>query len=285
MTELTGSVEYHTMKNNLVALIIWGILLFTVTALSGCRGYNAITAMDAHAKWNRLNASGPLPAVGWARGQSDIIHIYIEGDGVAYSTPTSPSPDPTPITPTALLLAQQDSTPAVAYLGRPCQYVEGSACTNEYWTTGRFSLPVLTTMNSLTEAAKKAANARNVVLIGFSGGGAVAALLASQRTDVVGLITVCGNLDHEKWTRMHDLTPLQDSLNPADYTQQLSSIPQVHFLGGNDTVIPQQVVDSYVEALSPKTKVQVRTLPELTHDGKGWVAAWPTLIKEATSIF
>jgi len=285
LTELTGSVEYHTMSNNLVSLTFWMILLFAVTALSGCRGYNAITAMDARSQWSRLDSPDPLPAVGWARGQSDIIHIYIEGDGVAYSTPTSPSPDPTPITPTALLLAEQDNAPAVAYLGRPCQYVDGETCTNDYWTTARFSLPVLSTMNALTDAAKHAANARKVVLIGFSGGGAVAALLASQRTDVVGLITVCGNLDHDEWTRMHDLTPLHGSLNPSDYAQQLSSIPQVHFLGGDDTIITRRIIDSYAAHLSPSANVQVHTIPELSHGGLGWIEAWPDLLVEATSDF
>ena len=106
--------------------ILAGIL--SLLLLTGCAHNTVVTDMASDARWQRLDTVDPLPAVGWARGRAEVVHVYIEGDGVAYSTPTSPSPDPTSVTPTSLLLARQDNASAVAYLGRPCQYVSGDAC-------------------------------------------------------------------------------------------------------------------------------------------------------------
>ncbi|MBU1002454.1 MAG: alpha/beta hydrolase [Proteobacteria bacterium] len=263
------------MKNT-VMRTLWGMLF--LLALAGCVRSDVVATMASHAAWQRLDAAGPLPAVGWMRGQADVIHIYIEGDGVAYATPTRPSLDPTPITPTALLLAQRDNAPAVAYLGRPCQYVTGAACSSRCWTTGRFSAAVLQTMTGLVDAAKASAGARRVVLIGFSGGGAVATLLAARRTDVAALITVCGNLDHAAWTAMHHVTPLYGSLNPAEYAARLSSLPQTHFMGGADTNVTRQITDSFVSRLGPGAPVTVRVVPGLAHGGEAWARAWPALL-------
>ena len=252
--------------------------LFLLLALTGCVRGNVVASMASDTAWSRLDSAAPLPAVGWVRGQADVLHIYIEGDGVAYSTPTSPSLDPTPITPTALLLARRDAAAAVAYLGRPCQYVSGDACTNECWTTGRFSEAVLRTENKLVDAAKSSTGAQRVVLIGFSGGGAVAALLAERRADVAALVTVCGNLDHAVWTAMHGVTPLYGSLNPADHAARLASLPQVHFLGGADANVTRQVTEAFVSRLGPGAPVKVRVVPGLGHGGAAWAGTWPELL-------
>nr|WP_321514305.1 dienelactone hydrolase family protein [uncultured Pseudodesulfovibrio sp.] len=257
-----------------------GISLLLLVHVAGCTRSDVIASMKLDATWSRLDSKGPRPAVGWVRGQSDVIHIYIEGDGVAYSTPTSPSLDPTPITPTALLLARMDDASAVAYVGRPCQYVFEDVCTKKCWTSGRFSQTVLQTENSLVDAAKKTTGAKRVVLIGFSGGGTVAALLAERRADVTALITVCGNLDHAVWTTMHGITPLYESLNPTDHTVRLSSLPQVHFLGETDTNINRKVTDAFVSRLSPDAPVTIRIVPGLAHGGKAWAKAWPELLNE-----
>lgn len=257
-----------------------GLSLLLLTNVVGCTRSDVVASMALDSTWNRLDSNEPLPAVGWTRGQADLIHIYIEGDGVAYSTPTTPSLDPTPVTPTALLLARVDDAAAVAYIGRPCQYVSGDTCTNKSWTSGRFSEATLQTENSLVNAAKKSARAKRVVLIGFSGGGAVAALLAERRTDVAALITVCGNLDHAVWTAMHNITPLYGSLNPTEHVKQLSSLPQVHFLGAADTNINTKVTNSFVAKLGPDAPATVHIVPELAHGGEDWAKAWPELLHE-----
>ncbi|HRE30597.1 MAG TPA: hypothetical protein PLD88_01355, partial [Candidatus Berkiella sp.] len=59
------------------------------------------------------------------------------------------------------------------------------------------------------------------LLIGFSGGASVAALIASDRVDVVGLITVAGDLNHVALNHHHHTSPLTGSLNPMEITEKV----------------------------------------------------------------
>ncbi|MEZ4694464.1 MAG: hypothetical protein R2837_10880 [Aliarcobacter sp.] len=51
-------------------------------------------------------------------------------------------------------------------------------------------------------------------------------LLSAYRNDIDSLITVAGNLDIEKWTTMYNLSKLDGSLNPADFSKKLENIKQ-----------------------------------------------------------
>ncbi|MFX4243448.1 alpha/beta fold hydrolase, partial [Aliarcobacter butzleri] len=86
---------------------------------------------------------------------------------------------------------------------------------------------------------KKEFSNSNFELIGYSGGGTVATLLASKRTDISSLTTVVGNLDIQKWVKMQNITPLIGSLNPSDFIQNLENIKQHHLIGENDKIIPK----------------------------------------------
>ncbi len=257
-------------------------ILFTAIALFvhvGCvTKNNAVENLSSDPAWTQIQIDTPLPAVGWVRGQSDTVHIYIEGDGVAYTSRNRPSLDPTPKTPTGLLLAREDNAEAVAYLGRPCQYVTGDACSPVHWTTGRFSETVLLTENHLVDEAKRLSGAQHVVLFGYSGGGAVATLLAARRTDVDLLVTVCGNLDHDTWTRLHHVTPLDKSLNPTSVVDQLSNIRQVHLVGSEDAIVPPYVIQSFVDQLTPSTPATVKVIDGIGHSGKDWAKLWKNML-------
>ena len=95
--------------------------------------------------------------------------------------------------------------------------------------------------------------AKSVALVGYSGGGAVVALVAAGRTDVVKLTTVAGNLDHAEWTKKHMISPLSGSLNPADYWRRLVDIPQVHYVGGRDEIIglARSIVSHVIDVRDP----------------------------------
>lgn len=258
-------------------------VLALLLAVSGCSagGYRWAGQLDVDPVWIRMEVSSPLPAVGWVRGYGSELHVYIEGDGVAYATPSSPSLDPTPETPSALLLALADPAPAVAYLGRPCQYACVGDCEQRWWTTDRFAPEALRAQDALLTLARERAAAERVVLFGFSGGGGVAALLAAERPDVAGLVTVCGNLDHALWTRLHGVTPLGGSRNALDAAPCLGSVPQWHFVGGKDRIVPETVVRSFCSALPTRTNVRVHVEPDLAHDGLAWAARWPGLLRMA----
>ncbi len=71
----------------------------------------------------------------------------------------------------------------------------------------------------------------HLTLVSYSGGGAVATLVAARRNDVHNLVTVAGVLDHELWTRNHHLSPSTGSLNLADVWPGLTNIAQSQDVG------------------------------------------------------
>lgn len=219
----------------------------------------------------------PFPIQSYARGQSDSVTIYIEGDGFAWASRTRPSTDPTPINPLALRLAARDPAPAVAYLGRPCQYVSSPACEQRYWGSARFSQAMIVAMDEAVSVVKSRAGATSVHLVGFSGGGAVVALLAGRRSDIASLRTVAGYLDHVALNEAIGVSPLSGSLDPMQIAMSLRTIPQLHLSGGEDTVIPFWVAQNFVDAQGDGACAATLTLDGFQHNS-GWVEAWPGLL-------
>ena len=209
--------------------------------------------------------------------QAEILTIYIEGDGLAWINYTSPSADPTPLNPIALKLALKDTKPSI-YLARPCQYtrLEDQKCSQQYWTNKRFSPEVIQAINQAIDHVKKQFNARKLILVGYSGGGAVATLIAAQREDIKHLFTIGGNLDHAFWTSEHHLSPLSGSLNPRDFWEQLQHVPQTHFVGANDKVIDESVLRAYASYFPADKKPAIMVVPEFDHTCC-WVEEWARL--------
>lgn len=113
-------------------------------------------------------------------------------------------------------------------------------------------------------------------LIGYSGGGAVAVLVAARRHDVATLRTVAGNLDSEYVNRIHDVSPMPASLNPIDDARRVGAIPQIHFSGASDRIVPTRVARRFVERAGSAC-AQVDVVPGMTHGG-AWARAWPRLL-------
>jgi pimeloyl-ACP methyl ester carboxylesterase len=259
------------------ALWLGGCATHSVTervALAGrIAGEHAFVQLDIKAgRFHLRSFLGP-------QGGRDVLHVYIEGDGFAWVTRSRPSANPTPVSPVALKLAVQDAHD-VAYLARPCQYVpvQGDECSQRYWTRARFGQEVVDAMDdAITQLKEKSGHAR-VVLIGYSGGGAIATLVAAGRTDVQQLVTVAGNLDHRAWTRLHGIAPLRDSLNPPDYARTLARVRQTHIVGESDFVVPIDVYRSYRRALPDSGDITLRVVPQ-AHDCC-WEKVWPALLSE-----
>jgi len=208
-----------------------------------------------------------------------LLTIYIEGDGFAWLTRTTPSTNPTPINPIGLKLALNHPSGNAVYLARPCQYVGGNkarGCHKMYWTNKRFSEEVIAASNQAITILKAEFSATQLQLVGYSGGGAVATLVAARRNDVIRLITVVGNLDHQVWTDEKQLSPLIGSLNPADYWQKLTEIEQIHFIGGNDPIIGVTVAQSYKQHFSDDRHITIITQPNFDHHCC-WVEQWRSL--------
>jgi dienelactone hydrolase len=266
------------------------LLLSLLPGLAGClalspevRRSNA-GQMAAASEWKQVRLpagrfvlAGYLPKT--IPANTTTLTIYIEGDGLAWINPSFVSPDPTPIKPVGLALALRHPRGAAAYLARPCQYVAGpdtQGCSARYWTNLRFAPEVVDSADQAIDLLKERFQATQLVLVGYSGGGAVAALIAARRHDVALLVTVAGNLAPQTWTAQHHATPLTGSLNPADAWGQLLEIPQVHFVGGKDRVVGPEVAESFANHFPADRRPEIRMIPDFDHTCC-WAEQWPEL--------
>lgn len=216
-----------------------------------------------------------------SQSTAPTTRIYIEGDGQAWLSRTQPSLNPTPTDPFALKLARQDSAPNIIYMARPCQYsgrIDGALCASQYWRSARYAPEVINSYNVALNQIKAQHNVQNFELVGYSGGGTLAALLAAHRNDVASLRTIAGNLDHREHSRVHNVSPLSASLNPPDYAARLSAIPQVHFIGNNDDIVPPNVYQSYARAFSNQSCLQYKIVGDKGHASENWQKDWPALL-------
>ena len=216
------------------------------------------------------------------RPSRETTRIYIEGDGLAWLSKNRASPDPTPINPVALSLAQADKTANVIYLARPCQYnnaSSGKACPDKYWQSSRFAPEVIAAMNNAIDDIRERHKLDRMELVGFSGGAAVALLIASQRKDIVSVVTVAGNLDTDAFTRLHHVSPMTASLNPARFASRISHLAQRHFVGGEDRIVPIDIYRSYRAAAGASEKISVTVVPKADHEN-GWAERWPALLAQ-----
>ncbi len=214
--------------------------------------------------------------------QGKPLTLYIEGDGHAWLTRSRLSEDPTPANLITLTLASMDQSSNVAYLARPGQYwdyTKGPICSSEYWSNKRFSESVIASMNEAVDQLKKRAEAGQIHLVGYSGGAAIAVLVAARRRDIASLRTIAGNLDHEAVTRFQAVSPLTGSLNPIDYAGQIASIPQVHYIGGKDSVIPESVSQNYAKKANNPSCIKIINVPQASQIS-GWIDFWPAFLDQ-----
>ncbi|MDD5504983.1 MAG: alpha/beta hydrolase [Candidatus Omnitrophica bacterium] len=242
------------------------------------------TAVDSGFKKQRLATSFfCLTAYTRFDEASSLLRVYIEGDGFAFSSRRFVSGNPTPSQPLVLKLAAIDPHKNTAYLARPCQYISEKEERNyhdRYWSQARFSQEVIDSMNEAIDVLKMQSGASDVLLIGYSGGAAVAVLIAAKRDDVSGLITIAGNLDHEAVNRYHKVSQLEGSLNPADYAGKISKIPQCHFAGAGDSVVPISVIEGFARAAGDSKCETVTIVDDCGHND-GWVKKWRQLLSQA----
>lgn len=270
----------------------FAMALAAATALSaaGCAGNTTMEERDVTADRiarpafmvERVIPAGPFNLMAWERMhvKRAPATVYIEGDGLAWTSPRRVSLDPTPKNPVALHLAAMDRASNVAWLARPCQYTgagPANNCESKYWTDSRFAPEVVSSYHAALDNMKRLYGLTGFHLVGYSGGAAVAALVAAQRDDILSFRSVAGNLDHETWTELHGVSPLTDSLNPVTVAPELTHLPQHHFIGGQDEIVPPAVFHSWAQAAGKTDCLKYSFIMENEHEA-GWVDKWPELL-------
>ena len=171
------------------------------------------------------------------------VKIYVEGDGRAYTSKGYPTTDPTPKSYFLRNISFNDVYENVVYLARPCQYIKNKNCSNVDWTTGRFSQKIV---DNMSQAIKQIAEDKEIILIGYSGGGLICGLIINQHKNdlnIIKWITVAGLLNHTNWTKHFNYIPLKDSLD----LDTIPNISQTHYIGKKDKVVPYKLTLDIVD--------------------------------------
>lgn len=146
-----------------------------------------------------------------------------------------------------------------------------------YWSEKRFSGEVVDAMNRAVDDLRRQADAGAIHLIGYSGGAAVAVLAAARRSDVASLRTVAGNLDPDTVNRYHRVSSMEGSLNPMDVAANLKNLPQRHFVGSQDAVIPPGIAESFLRRAGKPDFSGITIVEGATHT-RGWRERWKELL-------
>jgi len=249
--------------------------LVIVVALVGCA--TPAERFDARARslgFERVDVdAGGFRVATYRRPGAAIapaLHVYLEGDGTPWLHGREIAADPTPRRPFALELAARDRD-AVMVLGRPCYHGHAvdDGCDSALWTSARYGERVVASVEAALSDAPR------VTLVGYSGGGVLARLVAERAPNVDRVITVAANLDVAAWARQHGYAPLDGSLDPA-LRSPLAGVIEVNLVGARDANVPPDTLETYA---SRNPNAQIVRFPDYDHRCC-WIDAWPQLLAQ-----
>ena len=259
-------------------------LLITVTTWAVLTGCSSVPArFDAIAERGGLARETIVGThfdhIVYASAQSSgagPVWVYIEGDGTPWIDEAVPSADPTPRVPIALPAMIAREEPALL-VGRPCYHAMATArpCSPIWWTHWRFAPEVVDSMVAALQRAlaKRGWQDRTVNLIGFSGGGTLAVLMAAplvRKQRVCAVVTMASPLDVDEWARSRGYSPMEGSLDPALEPPLDRRIRQLHFRGANDRIVSSDNGKAF-RRRNPDARFE--TIRNLAH-GTEWIDAW-----------
>lgn len=237
-------------------LPLWVVAFFALISAAGCAtGVTAPAAIAAKHGLMQAQLQGTVfthtayhtSASSRTHDAAEPLWVFIDGDGRPWINGREPAANPTTSRPLALDLAAQMQRP-VLYIGRPCydRPVMESECTFTWWTDARYSATVVQSLAAAIRRYQHESRFERLILVGYSGGGVLAELVAHEVTEVVAVVTIAANLDVAAWTEYHGYLPLTASLNPAAIANT-ASWPEIHLLGEEDEVVPPHTLQRYFE--------------------------------------
>lgn len=259
-------------------------LAAAVMLVSGCaagpgdvaeqaQGAGLTTRVETGTGYRHVLFQGRAPRAG------ETLRVYLDGDGRAWLTPRRAARDPTPRHSVALELMAVDPGPAVM-VGRPCYHglAADAGCSPLLWTHRRYAPEVVASLAAVISRLARDAEDRPlpVVLVGYSGGGTLAVLVAEKLEHVAGVITVAANLDVAAWARHHGFSPLAGSLDPAARAPLPAALPRLHLVGGRDDNVLAGWSRAYVAG---RPGARLREVPGYDHHCC-WAELWPAILAE-----
>ena len=204
------------------------------------------------------------------------LWVFLEGDGQPWiDGGRRIARDPSPKIPMAFDLFTASSVPR-AYLGRACYFSHAKdvGCNPSLWTSARYGKAAVASVVSALEKLVRENSTRSVILVGYSGGGTVAYLVAPRIPAVSAVVTISGNLDIDAWTREHHFVPLSESDNPATLSALDRRITQIAIVGGRDVNVPRSSLREFLNRQQPQ---EVWIYDDHDH-ACCWRRDWPSIL-------
>lgn len=200
------------------------------------------------------------------------LTVYIEGDGLAWIDRFTISSNPTPKDPLAFKLALTDQSDNVIYLARPCQYESSKNCNKDIWTTSQYSSAVLNSYKIIINQLSK--NYEEIHLVGYSGGAGIAMYLGSiGNKSIKSIRTIAGNINHNELTKILNISKLKKSISFYSIEKKARTIPQVHFYGLKDKIVPNLLHRSYKNRYINNKCIKIKPVNDASHSN-GWINYW-----------
>jgi pimeloyl-ACP methyl ester carboxylesterase len=203
------------------------------------------------------------------------VTLFIEGDGRPWQIGgRHVSSDPTPGSP--LLLPQMLAWPGTAlYLGRPCYFGLGpeQRCKPELWSFARYSPEVVGAMREAADAwLEGLPDIDELTLVGHSGGGVLALLMAEALTAVkhIRVVALSTPVSLERWTELHGYQPLGGSVDPASLERWRQGIERHFYFGALDRNVPAERFMPAIEAIPDSTITVVEGEGHLCCEPEVW---------------
>ena len=111
--------------------------------------------------------------------------------------------------------------------------------------------------------------------MGYSGGAGITMYLGSiNNKSIKSIRTVAGNINHNALTQLLNISNLSKSLNFYPIVKKTNKIPQVHYYGLDDKVVPNQLQILYKNQNTGNNCINIKSV-NATHDN-GWEGFWNT---------
>lgn len=200
------------------------------------------------------------------------VRVYLDGDGTPWLHGREVAADPTPRRHLALALMARDPGD-VLLVGRPCYHGLAAApgCESALWTDARYGETVVESLTAAVERVLACCDGASVTLVGYSGGGVLAVLIAERLPRVQRVVTIAANLNVADWVSLHGYRPLAGSLDPAARPAPGRLFAEVHLVGERDRNVPPAIAEAYART---RSGVRVERFETFDHVCC-WAEQWP----------
>ena len=207
------------------------------------------------------------------------LTVFIEGDGRPWRHGHYIARQPDGRQPLALKLMVATPQPAL-YLGRPCYLglAASPGCSEKYWTSHRYSAEVVASMVAALRHLLAELGQPSLRLVGYSGGGALATLMAASLPRGTTVVTLAGNLDTELWSEHHRYLPLSGSQNPLA-SADMTRVHHYHYVGAQDDNVPPALATRFTAVHGGSLTI----INDIDHRCC-WLEHWSASINPETSI-